>query len=118
MPFILEMVVGAGLVDLWIPACRSLKEKRSVLAKIVKRTQNTFNVSIAEVGDNDSWKQAKIGFCVVGNDRRYINAKVDHIFNYIEEMGIAQVISSHLEITSYSEWLNMQSEGADKYGDF
>jgi uncharacterized protein YlxP (DUF503 family) len=118
LPFILEMVVGAGLVDLWIPACRSLKEKRSVLAKIVKRTQNTFNVSIAEVGDNDSWKQAKIGFCVVGNDRRYINAKVDHIFNYIEEMGIAQVISSHLEITSYSEWLNMQSEGADKYGDF
>lgn len=105
-------------MDLWIPACRSLKEKRSVLAKIVKRTQNTFNVSIAEVGDNDSWKQAKIGFCVVGNDRRYINAKVDHIFNYIEEMGIAQVISSHLEITSYSEWLNMQSEGADKYGDF
>jgi uncharacterized protein len=118
LPFILDMVVGAGLVDLWIPACRSLKEKRSVLAKIVKRTQNTFNVSIAEVGDNDSWKQAKIGFCVVGNDRRYINAKVDHIFNYIEEMGIAQVISSHLEITSYSEWLNMQSEGADKYGDF
>ena len=112
------MVVGAGLVDLWIPECRSLKEKRSVLAKILKRTQNTFNVSIAEVGDNDSWKKAKIGFCVVGNDRRYINAKVDHIFNYIEEMGIAQVIGSNLEITSYSEWLNMRSEGTDKYGDF
>jgi uncharacterized protein len=112
------MVVGAGLVDLRIPVCRSLKEKRSVLAKILKRTQNTFNVSIAEVGANDSWKQAKIGFCVVGNDRRYINAKIDHILNYIEEMGIAQVISSHLEITSYSEWLSMQSAGADKYDDF
>jgi len=33
-------------------------------------------------------------------------------------MGIAQVIGSNLEITSYSEWLNMQSEGADKYGYF
>lgn len=105
-------------MDLWIPECRSLKEKRSVLTKILKRTQNAFNVSIAEVGDNDSWKKAKIGFCVVGNDRRYINAKLDHLLNYIEEMGIAQVIGSNLEITSYSEWLNMQSEGADKYGDF
>jgi uncharacterized protein YlxP (DUF503 family) len=112
------MVVGAGIVDLRIPECRSLKEKRSVLSKILKRTQNTFNVSIAEVGDNDSWKKAKIGFCVVGNDRRYINAKIDHIFNYIEEMGIAHVIGTNLEITSYSEWLNMPSDGVDKYGDF
>ena len=105
-------------MDLWIPECRSLKEKRSVLTRILKRTQNAFNVSIAEVGDNDSWKKARIGFCVVGNDRRYINAKLDHILNYIETMDIAQVIGSNLEITSYSEWLNSRSAGAEKYDDF
>jgi len=105
-------------VDLWIPECRSLKEKRSVLTRILKRTQNSFNVSIAEVGENDSWKKARIGFCVVGNDRRYINAKLDHILNYIEAMDLAQVIGSNLEITSYSEWLSSRSEGVDKYGDF
>ena len=105
-------------MDLWIPECRSLKEKRSVLTKILKRTQNAFNVSIAEVGDNDSWKKAKVGFCVVGNDRRFINAKLDHILNYIEAMDLAQVIGSNLEITSYSEWLSSRSEGTDKYDDF
>ena len=111
------MVVGVGMVELWIPECRSLKEKRSVLTKLIKRTQNAFNVSIAEVGDNDSWKKARVGFCVVDNERRYINAKADHIFNFIETMDLAQVIGTNLEITSYSEWLSEQT-AAGKYDDF
>ncbi|HPN10294.1 MAG TPA: DUF503 domain-containing protein [Syntrophales bacterium] len=115
------MIVGVGMVELWLPECRSLKEKRSVLTKLIKRTQNAFNVSIAEVGDNDAWKKARVGFCVVGNDRRYINAKIDHIFNYMEGMEIAQVIGTNLEITSYSEWMAGTSgpgETAEKYDDF
>lgn len=111
------MVVGVGMVELWIPECRSLKEKRSVLTKLMKRTQNAFNVSIAEVGANDSWKKARVGFCVVGNDRRYINAKIDHIFNFLEAMDIAQVIATNMEMTSYSEWIEGRSGAAEKYDD-
>jgi len=107
-----------GMVELWIPECRSLKEKRSALTKLVKRTQNAFNVSIAEVGENDSWKKSQVGFCVVGNDRRYINAKIDHIVNFIETMDIAQVIATNLEITSYSEWVAGGSATTEKYDDF
>ena len=109
------------MVELRLPDCRSLKEKRSVLTKLLKRTQNTFNVSIAEVGDNDSWKRARVGFCVVGNDRRYINAKIDHIFNFVEEMGVALVVGTNLEIVSYSDWGVGKSgplEKVDKYDDF
>jgi len=67
------MVVGSGIIDLWIPESRSLKEKRGKLSRILKRTQNTFNISIAEIGDADHWKRAKIGFSVVGNDKSYVN---------------------------------------------
>ena len=63
------MVVGSGIIDLWISESASLKEKRSVLRRLLKKTQNEFNVSIAEVGDNDHWRRAKIGFSVVGNDQ-------------------------------------------------
>ncbi|MDI9570781.1 MAG: DUF503 domain-containing protein [Pseudomonadota bacterium] len=115
------MIVGVGMAELWLPECRSLKEKRSVLTKLIKRTRNAFNVSIAEVGDNDSWKRARVGFSVVGSDRRHINAKIDHIFNYMEGMEIAQVIGANLEITSYSSWVEEQAGRrgtAEKYDDF
>jgi uncharacterized protein YlxP (DUF503 family) len=97
------MVVGTGIIDLRIPGCGSLKEKRGVLSRILRRTQNEFNVSIAEVGDNDRWGKARIGFCVVGNDKPYINAKVDHILSFIDHLLMAEVVRSRIEITSFSD---------------
>jgi uncharacterized protein YlxP (DUF503 family) len=103
------MVVGTGLIDLRISGCASLKEKRGVLSRVLRRTQNAFNVSISEVGDNDHWRKAKVGFCVVGNDKPYINAKVDHILRFIDQLGLAEVVRSRIEITSFSDL----SEGPD-----
>jgi uncharacterized protein len=103
------MVVGTGLIDLRISGCGSLKEKRSVLSRILRRTQNEFNVSIAEVGDNDHWKKGRIGFCVVGNDKPYINAKVDHILRFVDQLGLAEVVRSRIEITGFSDLM----EGTD-----
>jgi uncharacterized protein YlxP (DUF503 family) len=97
------MVVGTGLVDLLIPECNSLKEKRGVLSRIIRRTQNEFNCSIAEVGDNDIWRRARIGFCVVGNDKAYINAKMDHILKFVERLDLAQVLRSRIEIMSFDD---------------
>ncbi|MCE5281706.1 MAG: DUF503 domain-containing protein [Deltaproteobacteria bacterium] len=97
------MVVGTGLIDLLIPECSSLKEKRGVLSRIIRRTQNEFNCSIAEVGDNDIWRRARIGFCVVGNDKAYINAKMDHILKFVERLDLAQVLRSRIEIMSFDD---------------
>ena len=97
------MVVGTGLIDLRIPESGSLKEKRSVLSRIIRRTRNKFNVSIAEVGDNDHWRRARIGFSVVGNDKPYINAKMDHILNFIDQLLLADVVRSRIEIVSFSD---------------
>jgi len=109
------MVVGTGLIDLRIPECGSLKEKRSVLKRIIHRTQNEFNVSIAEVGDNDLWKRARIGFSVVGNDRPTINAKMDHILRFIDRLELAGVIRSRFEIMSYDDLMDGDDAEAGKY---
>lgn len=111
------MVVGSGLIDLWIPEVRSLKEKRSILTKLVKRTQNEFNISIAEVGDQDAWKRSRIGFSMVGNDRRLVNAKMDYVLKFIEGLNLAEVIGSRMEIVSFSAWMDSPSYGGDKYAD-
>jgi uncharacterized protein YlxP (DUF503 family) len=112
------MIVGSGIIDLRIWGCRSLKEKRGIISRIIKRTQHEFNISIAEVGDNDNWKRARIGFCVVGNDSRYINSKIDHIFDFIENLQIAEIVNSKFEITSYTNWMDSGDYEEEKYDAF
>ena len=109
------MVVGTGLIDLRIPESGSLKEKRSVLKRIIHRTQNEFNVSSAEVGDNDLWRRARISFSVVGNDQPYINAKLDHILRFIDRLELAEVIRSRFEIVSYDDLMDAADIEEGKY---
>jgi uncharacterized protein len=109
------MVVGTGIVDLRIPGCGSLKEKRSVLSRILRRTQNEFNVSIAEIGDNDLWRRARIGFSVVGNDRPYINAKMDHILRFIERLDLAEVVRNRMEMVSFDDLMDVDEIEERKY---
>jgi len=97
------MVVGIGIVDIYIFDSRSLKRKRGVLRSILKRTQNRFNISIAEVGNNDNWKRSRIGFSVVGNNTSYINSKTDEILRFIDSLNLAEVLNSKVEITSLSD---------------
>jgi len=96
------MVVGTGIIELFISESRSLKEKRGILNRLLRRTQNNFNISIAEVGANDHWKRAIIGFSVVGNDRRYINGKMDHIVNFLSDLRMAEIVSVKCEVMNFS----------------
>jgi len=97
------MVVGTGIIDIVITGSRSLKEKRAVLRRILGRTKNTFNISIAEVGQSDDWKKCRIGFSIVGNERRFINSKIDTILNFVEGMNLADIINVDTEIYSVSD---------------
>ena len=111
------MVIGTGIIDLFIVESRSLKEKRGVLNRIIKRTQSEFNVSIAEIGGNDHWKRAKIGFCVVGNERRYINGKIDHILRFIDNLQLAEVLHTKIEIIKFPDSIDRFDYEEDKYSE-
>jgi len=95
------MVVGICQLDLLIQGNHSLKQKRQVIKQLVDRTKSKFNVSIAEVGDNELWQRAQIGFSVVGNDKRYINSVLDTIKNFIEGLHTVEVFNSDWEIIHY-----------------
>jgi hypothetical protein len=95
------MVIGICHLDLLIRENSSLKGKRRILKKIIERVKNKFNVSIAEVGNHDLWQSSQIGFCMVGNDRRFINSALDKIVLFIEGISSAEIIKSEIEIMNY-----------------
>ncbi len=95
------MIVGICHLDVIIPENHSLKGKRQVVKKIIDRVRNRFNISIAEVGDNELWQRSQLGLSIVGNDRRFVNSYLDRVVNFIEAMNIADIAHSEFEILNF-----------------
>jgi uncharacterized protein YlxP (DUF503 family) len=78
------MVVGLLQVELTIPSADSLKAKRMVLRSLKDRIRKNFNVSIAEVDDNDRWQSAVLAVALVSNDKRFANRVLSKVVDFIE----------------------------------
>jgi uncharacterized protein YlxP (DUF503 family) len=81
----------------------SLKDKRMVLRRIKDRTRLKFNVAIAEVGDQDAWQQAQIGFAVVANDKRFVQEMLDKVLGFIESLAVAKIVDDEKDIVNYGD---------------
>ncbi|MDD2605304.1 MAG: DUF503 domain-containing protein [Desulfobacterales bacterium] len=92
------MVVGCGRIVLRIHDCRSLKAKRRVVKAVIARIRNRFNVSVAEIEDNDVYQRAVIGLAVVSNAAGEVDARIEKILDHVEEMGLAEMVGSEMEI--------------------
>jgi uncharacterized protein len=97
------MVVGVLRLALVIRGARSLKDKRHALRRIIDRVRARYNVSIAEVGDNDIWQRALIGVTAVANDRSFVNEVLDKVVRDVEMLGVADLVGREMELETYSE---------------
>jgi hypothetical protein len=62
------------------------------------KVKSKFNVSIAEVGSNDKWQKIELGISAVGNDRRHIDSSLSHVLGFLDELYLAQIVDSEMEI--------------------
>lgn len=92
------MVIGTCKITLLIHDNGSLKGKRQVLKSVIEKVRNRFNVSIAEVGDNDLWQRATVGVCAVGNDRAHVNSVMDKVLDFIVGLHTAEVLDHGMEL--------------------
>ena len=77
------MNVGVCKVRLRLPGNRSLKGKRRVIKPIITRVAGKFDVSIAEVDDNDQWQLATLGISYISNDHRHANEVLSRVVDFI-----------------------------------
>lgn len=42
-----------------------------------------------------------MGFCVVGNDKRYVNSSLDKIANFINDLRVVDLLNSEIEILDF-----------------
>jgi uncharacterized protein YlxP (DUF503 family) len=92
------MIVGVAVVELRVHASQSLKEKRGVVRKIVGRLRHRFNVSVAEVGGQDTWQRAVIGLSMAGSDETVVRNGLAKALEFVDETHLAEVLASEIEL--------------------
>ena len=81
------MVIGTLIVKLSLGDIFSLKDKRRIVKSVIERTRNRFNVSIAEVDQQDVKRQAVIGIACVSNSSQFVDRQLDLVLDFLEADG-------------------------------
>jgi uncharacterized protein YlxP (DUF503 family) len=92
------MIVGVLTVELFLPSNGSLKDKRQTVKSLKQRVKNRFNVSIAEVGEQDLWQKSVLGVACVGTDTAFVNQVLDSVMNVIHGTPLVQVVDYRMDI--------------------
>lgn len=85
------MIVSTLIIKLYAPMCHSLKDKRMIVKSLVQRSRNKFNVSIAEIEEQDLYQTIVIGVACVSDSRTQANSVLDEVMRFIEGNTDAEV---------------------------
>lgn len=91
------MIVGTLKIRLAMRDSHSLKDKRRVLKSLKDTLSNKFNISVAEVEDQDVWQSAEIGIAAVGTDTPFVHSVLSNVVNYVKFWGGVQVVDYETE---------------------
>ncbi|HUK65711.1 MAG TPA: DUF503 domain-containing protein [Anaeromyxobacteraceae bacterium] len=99
------MFVGVLRLSLHLPEPGSLKSKRHLVRSAIDRVKSRFNVSIAEVAENDLWQRSVLGVTAVGNEHAFVNETLDKVADFVASMhgGQLQVLDRAIAIDTFPD---------------
>lgn len=92
------MIIGIVTATLSIPHAGSLKDKRSVLRSLKDRALNKMNVSVAEVGRQDSWKMADLAFVTVAAGSEIVQKRISDVSKFLRSDPRYVLVELHTEM--------------------
>ena len=95
----MPLVIGVCTLHLSIPQNSDLKGKRRVLQSLIAKLRESFNVSVAEVGEQDKWQVATLGIVSVSTDSHYLHGQLTKAVDMVQRMRMdASVVDFEIEI--------------------
>jgi uncharacterized protein YlxP (DUF503 family) len=91
------MIIGTAEVECIIYDAHSLKEKRSVLQRILTRLKQKYNVSVAEVGFQDVWQRTKIAIVAVSLAQVSTERELQNVLKFIDSFPEIERTITHIE---------------------
>lgn len=78
------MIVYAE-VECFIYNAQSLKDKRSVIKKVIHKIRFEHNVSIAEIDYQSLWQRTKFGIATVSNELTHAEKVMQNVLKQIDQ---------------------------------
>ncbi len=91
------MVIAVLQLDLRLHGPQNLKQKRGVIQKILARCRNRFPASCAEVGHQDLWQRAQLGFAIVNSSEQAVAPILSRIEDEVLASGELDLIDAKIE---------------------
>lgn len=82
---------------LLLPGCHSLKQKRSVLKRLLHDVRGEFNVSISEVGAHDHWQESELAAVCIGKMKPALERIERRLSDVFETHADAQLVGYRRE---------------------
>lgn len=90
------MVVGTLEIEILIRESHSLKARRRVVKSLKDRIRSRFDVSVADVGDQEVWQRAVLGVAVVTNERRFANEVLSKVLDLVAGDARVEIVGQHM----------------------
>jgi uncharacterized protein YlxP (DUF503 family) len=78
-----RLFVLALEVELHLGASHSLKDKRQVLRSVLEGARRRYAVAAAEVGGQDTWQRAVLGFAAVASSAGHVEDVIDEVERFV-----------------------------------
>jgi uncharacterized protein YlxP (DUF503 family) len=92
------IIVGLCTVELFIPGAQSLKDKRQVMMSLKDRLRDRFNLSIAEVDEQNLWQKTVLGLACVANETRHVHQVLEQALNVIRATPAVEIVQSSVDV--------------------
>ncbi len=93
------MSIAVLTLQLRLPGCKSLKEKRGRLKPLISRLHREFNISVAELGRLDIWDETTIGCVMISNNHQFSESSLQTIIHWLgRNWPDVSLVDDHIEI--------------------
>lgn len=86
------MKIAVLRIRLYAPWVHSLKEKRMVVKSLLARIRNKFQVSAAEVEDQDVHQSIVIGVAAIVPHKAQADSMMEEIVGFVEQNTEAEIV--------------------------
>ena len=85
-------------LELYLPYCQSLKEKRNVVRRLSGRIRSRFNFSVAEIGHQELRQRGLIGAVSIGSDRRKLEQIAEKLVRESERILGGDLVRTEIDM--------------------
>jgi uncharacterized protein YlxP (DUF503 family) len=88
-------------LELYLPHCHSLKEKRRVVKGTADRLRSRFKCAVAELEHQDLWQRSRLGIVSISSDRKVLERFSEKLERESERLLGGDLINCTVDIIEH-----------------